>query len=224
MAVTRDFIHRIESAQRGEYYFVHLLLPHDPFVLDQDCNLRYWRVPDVAPGPNIVAERDEAYRFYFKQVQCAQKELLAIVDAVDRNPLLRDATIFVHGDHGLADKRPKCRGLAGSRTSERRVRTGLARRLHRRQNTGLAGRPIYEAVGIARDLPDVGGVRFQTVGPAGVATQRPDAATEKQLAAAARHRAILARATPKCSLQIGQWSGQGYECTLATQCADPRET
>src|SRR5262249_28484791 len=78
----------IEGAKRGQLYFAHLLLPHDPFVLNESCQL----------GGEPADTMEKAY---WAQVKCLISKLDPFLKAVGTNPALNDAIILFHGDHGV---------------------------------------------------------------------------------------------------------------------------
>lgn len=90
---------------RSTYYYVHVLLPHWPYVFHSDCRARpvaTWLYNEVHElgRPNTLATRAERYRLYLDQVRCTQRVIARLVSAVDSNPSLTDAIIMIHGDHG----------------------------------------------------------------------------------------------------------------------------
>jgi hypothetical protein len=89
----------LRSAKRGDAYFVHVLLPHSPYALDANCELRNladWR--DQWNGP-----KRERVAAYLEQVGCLNRKLEAVIEAVGK-----DAIVIVQGDHGyrIADVEP----------------------------------------------------------------------------------------------------------------------
>lgn len=93
-AFSRD----LASLRRGEARFVHLLIPHDPYMLDERCRV----LPEPRwldeHGPSAFARRDAAYA---RQARCMTDEaiarLLAALDATDAG---RQAIVVIQGDHG----------------------------------------------------------------------------------------------------------------------------
>jgi hypothetical protein len=77
----------IDGAKRGEVYFAHLLLPHQPIVLNGSCQL----------GNDLAQTLEKAY---WAQVKCMISRLDLFLKAVETNPALNDAIILFHGDHG----------------------------------------------------------------------------------------------------------------------------
>lgn len=88
--MTRD----VAGLGRGTVMFAHVMLPHEPQALDEDCRLR-------RPARQWYgATGADKYRFYLKQVSCTYRLLDGLFQAIAGNPQLADATIIVHGDHG----------------------------------------------------------------------------------------------------------------------------
>jgi hypothetical protein len=88
--LTRD----VAELNRGTVLFSHLMLPHGPHALDEDCQLRR-----PAPQWYGVSAKEE-YRLYFRQLSCTYRLLERLFQAIDENPRLADATVIVHSDHG----------------------------------------------------------------------------------------------------------------------------
>jgi hypothetical protein len=88
--LTRD----VAGLSRGTVLFSHLMLPHGPYALDEDCRLRR-----PAPQWYGVSAKEE-YRIYFRQLSCTYRLLERLFQAIDKNPRLADATVVVHSDHG----------------------------------------------------------------------------------------------------------------------------
>jgi len=90
---------------RGGAYFAHLLLPHAPFVYQQDCQLDYssesWqRYLPQGLLKNNTDSRAVRYLRYLPQIKCALKEIDRLFDRMRELGLYDDAMIVVHGDHG----------------------------------------------------------------------------------------------------------------------------
>ncbi len=99
---------RMESLNRGAAYFMHLLLPHGPFIYDRDCRLKprladwarrndalWWRGVRNDPQRRIAR-----YQAYFEQVRCAHVQLGQLFDIMEESGTFDSATVIVHGDHG----------------------------------------------------------------------------------------------------------------------------
>jgi hypothetical protein len=66
----------------GRYTFVHLLLPHHPYVLNSDCDYR----KAVRP---------------LEQFRCATRVVVSLVQLLKELGQFRESLIIVQGDHGL---------------------------------------------------------------------------------------------------------------------------
>lgn len=97
---------RILEAQPGTIIFAHILVPHAPYMLNDDCSLN-----PGAVNPYALAERIEdsvevertyvdSYQRYYGQLNCLYSELETLFKAVESNPILKDATFVITGDHG----------------------------------------------------------------------------------------------------------------------------
>lgn len=93
-AVTRD----LAGLKPGEARFVHLLLPHDPYVLDGDCKLLPLSGWGDEHGPMPLAQRDGAYA---RQLRCVtEHQIAALLKALDATEAGRQAIVIIQGDHG----------------------------------------------------------------------------------------------------------------------------
>lgn len=105
-SLLRDLAERLDCcASRGTYYFAHLLFPHYPYVFDAGCNVRpshLWlnRIVHKLGDLDNLETRRIRYRLHFEQAACATREIGGLIDAIDRNPEMRDAAVIVHADHG----------------------------------------------------------------------------------------------------------------------------
>jgi hypothetical protein len=90
----------------GEAYFVHLLLPHFPYVLDRNCNLNpsdEWRWPLWAQAPARAHARstlDDIYSAYGEQLLCTHGRVTGLIDAMMKSQMGSKIVFIVHGDHG----------------------------------------------------------------------------------------------------------------------------
>lgn len=78
--------------ERGTYYFAHFLLPHKPYIYNENCKLLWitnWETGTHGP--------EKA----FEQASCSKKHVFHLVDKLEESPALKDAVIIVHGDHGV---------------------------------------------------------------------------------------------------------------------------
>lgn len=93
------------EVSRGGMFFAHLLLPHAPFVYQNDCQLEYksepWeRFPSHGLEPSTSDERIARYVRYLPQAKCALNEIERLFDRMRELDIYDDAFIIVHGDHG----------------------------------------------------------------------------------------------------------------------------
>ncbi len=71
---------------RGRYTYVHLLLPHNPYVLREDCSLS-------GTGPTDLLQ----------QTRCSLLLLARLLDTLRRLDRLDRSLVLVHGDHGSGE-------------------------------------------------------------------------------------------------------------------------
>lgn len=113
----------LSSAGPGQYYFVHVLLPHSPYVFDSECGImrafdwlnrfsqkgldvdRFGKnvplfLPVNSATKNTPATRRLRYQRYFDQMECLYQKLGEIFDELRQRKLFDDAVIIVNGDHG----------------------------------------------------------------------------------------------------------------------------
>lgn len=77
----------VREAKRGDVYFLHLLLPHGPYVLDQNCNI----VPVNQWGLGLPS--------YARQRVCIINRVAAALERL-QSKFGNDMKFIVHGDHG----------------------------------------------------------------------------------------------------------------------------
>ncbi|WP_265569340.1 sulfatase-like hydrolase/transferase [Sphingomicrobium nitratireducens] len=83
--------------QPGEAWVVHLLLPHFPYALREDCTTRpiaQWLSEDSAVPIEMRA------RAYSAQLECTNRVMARLVAAIEASPAGRDTVILAYGDHG----------------------------------------------------------------------------------------------------------------------------
>jgi hypothetical protein len=96
----------VAETQSGEMFFAHVMLPHRPYVLDRNCNLRddpeAWDVNalDDELAANRVEARKRHYALYFEQVLCVESQLDEMFAAWRRAGVYDRMKIIIHGDHG----------------------------------------------------------------------------------------------------------------------------
>ena len=83
----------------GQFWLVHLLLPHGPYAFDATCILReeLWLQPEADQGgaSNTSERRLRSYSAYMDQMRCLHARLKEFIDE-----LPKDAIVVLHGDHG----------------------------------------------------------------------------------------------------------------------------
>jgi hypothetical protein len=88
----------LATAQPGDAYFAHILLPHWPFSFEADCRLKSpsnWLDETAELVP--LAERQAAYA---DQVRCTFGKFQQALDALRASPAGGKSIVVVHGDHG----------------------------------------------------------------------------------------------------------------------------
>jgi hypothetical protein len=96
------------SLKKGNVLFVHLMLPHFPYVAHANCSI-------VAPGreylwtnnvlftehaTNTPVSREERYRFYFEQLECLYLRLDDLFNQMRAAGMYDDSIFIIHSDHG----------------------------------------------------------------------------------------------------------------------------
>lgn len=97
-AASHDFLSRQD---RAEFFFAHVLLPHAPYELDDECvtYLERLRAPGtLKPTPDSLRNSREAR--YRAQVRCLHRAVGQILDQVEEVFGRNQAVIIIHGDHG----------------------------------------------------------------------------------------------------------------------------
>lgn len=92
----------IEAAPQGVAYVLHLMMPHDGYLYDADCNLldpSDWGAAERDHGVT-AATRASLYQEYLEQLICTDRQVGHIFDHLKRMGVYDDATVIVHGDHG----------------------------------------------------------------------------------------------------------------------------
>ncbi|MEM7172050.1 MAG: sulfatase-like hydrolase/transferase [Pseudomonadota bacterium] len=99
---------QIMNAGPGQFHFAHILLPHAPYFLTEDCQVK----PDTADwtsrrlghsdlySAGTLAYRVEATRSYMMQVQCVRMQLERVFFSLKRAGLWDDTIVLIQGDHG----------------------------------------------------------------------------------------------------------------------------
>jgi hypothetical protein len=95
----------VAQSRPGDFFFAHLLIPHNPYIYDGGCNERNqadWEQEgdDDPLPPNTMQSRQRRYALYFEQVQCTYKKLGEMFERWQRAGVLQRSKIIIHGDHG----------------------------------------------------------------------------------------------------------------------------
>jgi hypothetical protein len=110
----------LSEGKKGNAYFIHLLLPHFHWFLDEQCSYRikeweflkrdttsnikssplWFREDSISARKKFSSDRNGAYRGYLKQVKCTHKMLDNFLQKINSNPATKDSTIIIQGDHG----------------------------------------------------------------------------------------------------------------------------
>jgi hypothetical protein len=102
----RSIADKVREAQSGEMYFAHVMLPHRPYILDRNCNLREdpeawdFQVLDDELAANRVEARKRHYALYFDQILCVESKLHEMFAGWRRAGVYDRMKIIIHGDHG----------------------------------------------------------------------------------------------------------------------------
>lgn len=88
----------------GSAFFAHILLPHSPYIYDQNCQIHSppmdWLINyDFGPQGNTAPRRALRYQLYEKQLQCLSKTLKMVFDTWQSNGVMSNSIIIVQGDH-----------------------------------------------------------------------------------------------------------------------------
>ena len=103
----------LSNLRSGEVHFAHLLVPHNPFILNGDCTLRVqngeWLnalVTADTGGGLDAATRALQYQRYFNQVECTQRIIDRLFASIKTSGQWERAIIIIHGDHGTRLGKP----------------------------------------------------------------------------------------------------------------------
>ena len=98
----------IQLSSEGTLFFAHLIVPHDPFIYDSDCQIHTdpiseWSLrgdPSSNQRINSISSRAERYKMYLQQTRCVTKQLHEFFNTMRLSKIYDNATIIIHGDHG----------------------------------------------------------------------------------------------------------------------------
>lgn len=117
LAEFERFTDGLADLRAGEARVAHLLLPHDPYMLNADCSVKPAAQWLDEHGPGAESDREQAYA---DQIRCLQRRIAAMLDVLDRTQAGREAIVLVHGDHGsrISPSQPI---VGGPRLTEREM-------------------------------------------------------------------------------------------------------
>ena len=89
---------------RGEAFFSHVLLPHLPYLVNENCegnaDIAQGMLPDIVGRRRPLPEARRArYAQYGSQLACVRKLVDTVLSKLDAR-VARDAVVIVQGDHG----------------------------------------------------------------------------------------------------------------------------
>ena len=96
----------LENAQPGDAYFLHMLMPHYPYMVDPDCRplpISRWVMNRFSGNPyegNSNRTRAIRYTHYWQQIQCTNKLMADLMDHLKALGLYDNTILIIHGDHG----------------------------------------------------------------------------------------------------------------------------
>lgn len=116
----------VSQYDSNTFVMAHLMLPHEPFILDERCEIGESEVWD----PQFVdyyigTSREEAHKRwdrYIPQLACAHGMVMRLVEALKAAGIYEESTIIIHGDHGT---RIGSEGNYGPHPESRRVSNRL---------------------------------------------------------------------------------------------------
>jgi hypothetical protein len=95
----------VAKARVGEMFFVHILLPHQPYMYQDTCAVRHpddWdeNKEDEPLPPNTAQSRARRYELYFGQILCLRTKLQDMFERWQQAGIYERMKIILHGDHG----------------------------------------------------------------------------------------------------------------------------
>jgi len=107
MRASDSIVSMLRRARPGDAYLIHLMLPHYPYTFDSECRMRpdpnRWldaSAPAAAPRQNTLDSRRVRYPLYLEQLDCTQKLVSRMLDALVEAGVYDQSIVMVHGDHG----------------------------------------------------------------------------------------------------------------------------
>ena len=106
LGVFKQFLSDYRQGPGGRTFFIHALVPHEPFVYSHDCTVDY-DLPSLLRHPSSQEENnpgDQAFELkilpYFEQAECALFSLRHVFDEMKKSGFFDRSIIVVHSDHG----------------------------------------------------------------------------------------------------------------------------
>lgn len=87
-----EMLQLAKDVSPGNAYFIHLLIPHYPYVFSADCE--------------YLGDRGKTIAAYVEQVKCAHRMMDKFLHVLSNNPAAANSTIVIHGDHGFRIPKP----------------------------------------------------------------------------------------------------------------------
>ena len=84
----------LDSVSDPSYEYIHVLIPHPPNALDQNCRV----VGDSSRLVERLGSYDEPA--FDDQVRCANKLILKFLSKIEKKEFYRNSLIIIQGDHG----------------------------------------------------------------------------------------------------------------------------
>ncbi len=93
---------------RGTMLFAHFMVPHAPYLLTKDCQVKaiaqphgYYLGDRIGNDANAIdSARVTYHKEYSNQTTCVLNKLTHLLEAIAQLKKYDDATIIIHGDHG----------------------------------------------------------------------------------------------------------------------------
>ena len=98
LAALDQLIPDLRDAKPGEAYFAHILLPHDPYIMNAECKVKSraeWIV-----RKSFEATWEDRQLAYFDQLRCAMAKVDEALEALAGSPAGKNSVVVIHGDHG----------------------------------------------------------------------------------------------------------------------------
>lgn len=100
LAILDELDERLTKVQPGEAYIAHLMLPHNPHILDAQCDLKSLKDWTITTYKDVSISPARRYDSYWEQMACTHSRVMSIIDHVTSSPGGKDAIFIIHGDHG----------------------------------------------------------------------------------------------------------------------------